>query len=122
MAEQEGRGRPSRVRVRVHWANVDPANKGLVISVCVNKASNRIRFHPGEEVKLTPAQLNVLRDSVDETTFQVPAYSGIYQSQHPLVAAQASYPNMKPEMDRATGIITVRQRTPNYIIEQLDPA
>lgn len=115
------RGRPKKYKmVRVHRSNIDPDNRDNIISVCVNSPENRKKFYPGEEVKLTEEQINVLKTSVEETRLVIPPDSGIYQSKNPMVTAKNSYPNMIPEQDRATGLITMTSRTPNYIVEILD--
>jgi len=115
------RGRPKKYKtVRVHRSNVDPDNRDLPISVCVNNPAERKRFWPGEEVKLTEAQINVLKTSVEEMRIEIPADSGIYQSKNPMVVARNSYPGMTPEQDQITGIIFMTTRTPNYIIEFVD--
>ena len=48
-------------KVRVHRSNVDPDNKDVQISVCVNTAANRKIFWPGEEVELTESQIGALK-------------------------------------------------------------
>ena len=107
-------------KVRVHRSNVDPDNKDTIISVCVNSPAERKRFWPGEEVKLTEAQIGVLKNSVEEVRFEIPSDSGIYQSKNPMATAKNSYPSMTPEQDQTTGVIIVTSRSPNYIIEYSD--
>ena len=119
--EEKKAGRPKKfTKVRVHRSNVDPDNKDTIISVCVNSPAERKRFWPGEEVKLTEAQIGVLKNSVDEVRIEIPSDSGIYQSKNPLVVAKNSYQGMTPEQDQVTGIIIMTSRSPNYIIEYLD--
>ena len=112
--------RNAKKLVRVHRSNVDPDNKNTPIYVCVNDASQKKTFWPGEEVKLTRSQLDVLRNSVEEIRVVIPSESGIYMAQNPIVAARDQYPDMVPGKDPVTGLIEMTQRVPNYIIESLD--
>lgn len=104
-------------KCRVHRSNVDPDNKDMVISLTVNSISNKKTFWPGEEVELTQSQISVLKDSVEEVRIEIPPESGIYSSKDPVSVAKAQNPGFSAEIDRATGLITLVQRVPNYIIE-----
>jgi hypothetical protein len=106
-------------KYRVHRSNCDPDNKDVLISVTFNTAANRMAFWPGEEVELTESQVNVLKNSVEEVRIVLPPESGVYSSENPLVVAKSFYPNMQAELDRSTNLITMVQRTPNYIIEEV---
>lgn len=107
------------IRCKVFRSNVDPDNKDLPISIIVNEKSSKKVFMPGQEVELTQAHLNVLRDSVGENRLSIPPESGIYESANPTVLAKEFYPSMTPEVDPASGTITMVGRTPNYIVERL---
>ena len=101
----------------IHRTNCDPDNKNLPISITVNNIANKKVFWPGVEVELNESQIGVLKDSVEETKLDIPMESGIYESQNPMALAQSFYPNMIARRSEVTGIITMVQRTPNYIIE-----
>lgn len=105
--------------VRIHRASGAPENKDLEISVCLNHAKDRKKFYPGAEVELTPAEINVLRTSVEENAFYIPPDSGIYAAADPLAIARNQYPGMSAQYDQATGQIKVTKRTPNYLIEEV---
>lgn len=108
------------VKVRVHRANMDPENSNLQISLCVNSSMNRKIFYPGEEVELTPSEIESLKDSVEETQIIVPPGSGIYQTQDPMALAKNQYPGMAPTRDSRTNLIVMVKRIPNYIIEVVE--
>ena len=112
--------KPKVTKCRVHRSNVDPDNRDLIISINVNEKSKKKVFFPGQEVELLPEHISVLQNSVEEVRLNIPAESGIYESANPLQVARNLYPNMTPEVDPASGTITMIQRTPNYIIERIE--
>lgn len=109
-------------KCRVLRANVDEANKSLVISVTANSISGRKQFHPGQEVDLTEAQINILIDSVEDTQIAIPPTSAIYESppDRQLQLASNFFPDMQPVRNNATGMITMVKHAPNYIIQPLE--
>jgi hypothetical protein len=111
---------PKLIKCRVHRSNVDPDNRDLIININVNQTSKKKSFFPGQEVELSPEHISVLKDSVEEVRLAIPLESGIYESANPLQVAKNFYPNMTPEVDPASGVITMIQRTPNYIIERTE--
>lgn len=112
--------KPKTIKCRVHRSNVDPDNKDLMISINVNEKSKKKVFFPGQEVELLEEHINVLRNSVEEVRLTIPAESGIYESANPVQVAKNFYPNMAAQVDPASGLITMIQRTPNYIIERIE--
>jgi len=120
MAEETKKREAPRRKVRVHRNNVDQDNADMIISVCVNDAKNRKKFQPGEEIVLSKAEIETLRNSVEETRLYIPPDSGIYQAKDPLSVARNQYPGMRPELDRVTGQIVMVSRTPNYVIEYVN--
>ena len=108
-----------RIKCRIHRSNVDPDNRDLPISITVNTPHNKKVFWPGQEVELTESQLGVLKDAVEEVRITIPPESGVYESRDPVALAKSYYPNMSPEIDRATGQITMLSRIPNFIIETI---
>jgi len=113
------KSKPNVKRVRVHRASGSPENKDTQISVCVNNPRNRKKFFPGEEVELTPSEIGVLRNSVEENVLYIPPDSGIYSAAEPLAIARNQYPGMSAQYDHVTGQIKMVKRTPNYLIEEV---
>lgn len=107
------------IKCRVTRTNIDPDNTDMPISVTVNDRRNKREFLPGQEVMLSRAHINVLRDSVEETRLFIPTDSGIYTSADPLGFARRQYPGMIAMEDPRTGQIMMVNRVPNYIIEEL---
>jgi len=108
------------IKCRVHRSNCDPDNRDMPISVTVNSISNKKVFWPGEEVLLTKAHINVLKDSVEENRILIPPESGIYASKDPIAVARNFYPTMRPEVNPSDNTISMISRIPNYIIELVD--
>ena len=115
--------RGERIKVRVHRSNVDPDNKDLPIKVndlgMPPKEGKRM-FAPGQIVELTRSQISILRDSVEETTIELPDGSGIYNAANPLKLAEDHFPGYTAQQSPTTGQILLTRRTPNYIIEPVD--
>jgi len=110
--------RKKRVKVIVHRLNVDDDNKDLPITVNdLGDPNGRIVFSPGKPVDLTEAQLNILRDSVEESEITVPEGSGMYETANPLKIAEDNFPGFTASRDRETGLIKLRRRVPNFMIE-----
>lgn len=110
--------RKRRLKVIVHRLNVDDDNKDLPITINdLGDPNGRIVFSPGKPVELTQAQLNILKDSVEENEIVVPEGSGIYETSNPVQAAETNYPGFRATLDRETGQIILRRRTPNFMIE-----
>lgn len=108
------------VKCRVYRSNVDPDNRDMPISVTVNSISNKKTFWPGEEVLLSEAHINVLKDSVEESRIHIPAESGIYASKDPVAVARNFYPSMKAEVDPVDNTISMVSRVPNFLVEISD--
>jgi len=108
------------IKCRVHRSNCDPDNRDMPISVTVNSISNKKVFWPGEEVLLTQAHINVLKDSVEENRILIPPESGIYASKDPIAVAKNFYPSMRAEVNPTDNTISMISRVPNYIIEKID--
>jgi hypothetical protein len=108
------------VKCRVYRSNVDPDNRDMPISVTVNSISNKKIFWPGEEVELSEAHINVLKDSVEETRIHIPPESGIYASKDPIAVARNFYPNMKAEVNPMDNTISMVSRVPNFLVEISD--
>ena len=111
--------KPKGIKCRVQRSNCDPDNRDMPISVTVNSIFNKKKFWPGEEVELTQAHINVLRDSIEEVRIPIPPESGIYSSKDPIALAKNFYPAMSPEVNPADNTITMTSRVPNYIVEVL---
>ena len=107
------------IRCRVTKSNVDPDNANMPISVTVNDRKNKKQFLPGQEVALSEAHIDVLRNSAEENRLPIPEDSGIYESRDPMALAKNQYPGMLAEIDQHTGGIVMVRRTPNYIVEIL---
>jgi len=107
-------------RVRVTRTNTDPDNAGAPVSVTVNDRKHKRIFNPGAEVMLSKSHVDVLRASTEETRLEIPPDSGIYQASDPLTVARNQFPEMNPEWDRVSGLITMVSRRPNYIVEVLE--
>jgi hypothetical protein len=108
------------VKCRVYRSNVDPDNRDMPISVTVNSIANKKTFWPGEEVLLSEAHINVLKDSVEESRIHIPAESGIYASKDPVAVARNFYPSMKAEVDPVDNTISMVSRVPNFLVEISD--
>jgi hypothetical protein len=104
---------------RVTRSNIDADNANMVISVCVNDRKNKRTFMPGQEVALSKAHIDALRNSAEETRLTISPDSGIYLAANPLQLARNQYPGMQPEYDVNTGAIVMVQRTPNFIVEEI---
>ena len=106
------------IRCMVHHANAAPENKEMPIIVNDMGSPNGKRIiQPGKPTDLTRAQVNVLRDSVEEHNFPIPFESGIYEVGNPRKAAEGLYPGHQINVDRATGQVFAWKRVPNYIVE-----
>ncbi|MBW2036426.1 MAG: hypothetical protein JRI41_02940 [Deltaproteobacteria bacterium] len=116
-AKQKSSSLGKLVKCRVYRSNVDPDNRDMPISVCVNSLANKKIFWPGEEVELHEAHINVLKDSVEETRILIPPESGVYASKDPLSVAQGFYPNMTGSINSMDNMITMTSRIPNYLVE-----
>jgi len=110
------------LKCRVYHANTDPGNADMEISVTVNTAASKKIFWPGVDVMLTQAHINVLKDSVEETRFDIPSESAIYSSRDPITAAKNNYPAMRAEVNPSTGLITMFRSMPNYLVEIVEEA
>lgn len=109
--------KPDKIKCRIHRANCDPDNRDMPISVTVNNSSSKKVFWPGEEIELTQAHINVLKDSVEEVRISIPSESGIYASKDPVAVAKNQYPSMKAVVNPMNNMITMIRRIPNYVIE-----
>lgn len=107
------------IKCRVYRSNVDPDNKDMPISVTVNNISNKKIFWPGEEVLLSQAHIDVLKNSIDSVRIPIPAESGIYSSANPEAVARNFYPSMMVERNRIDNTIIMTSKTPNFIIETI---
>lgn len=107
---------------RVTRTNVAPENANVPITVKVNDRKNRRVFLPGQEIALSQAHIDVLRQAVAEVSLPISPDSGIYESANPVQLAKNMYPSMIPTVNPQTGEIVMIQRTPNYVVEILGPA
>ena len=107
-------------KVRIYRSNVDPDNKDMRISVCANNPKNRKIFFPGQEVELTPTEISILKDAVEETQVFIPSNSGIYEAKDPESVARNQWPGMQPRRDPITNLIIMVKRVPKYIIEYVE--
>ena len=107
-------------KVRIYRSNVDPDNKDAQISVCANNPKDRKIFFPGQEVDLTPTEIGILRDAVEETQIFIPSNSGIYEAKDPEAVARNQWPGMQPKRDPITNLIVMIKRVPKYIIEYVE--
>jgi len=105
------------IKCSVHRSNCDPENRDMPISVTVNSSSNKKVFWPGEEVELSQAHINVLKDSVEEVRIPIPPESGVYSSKDPVAVAKNYYPSMKAVINPMDNTITMVSKVPNYIVE-----
>ncbi len=112
----------ARKTYRVYRSNVDPDNKDIPISINANTPAGKKQFAPGQEVELTATQISILKNAVEETMIQIPLESGIYTSNDPQSLAKNLYPSMTPQVNLATGEITMIDRSPNFIIESVSMA
>ncbi len=112
-------GKMPKFRVRVLRTG-DEANKGVPIDITANNTRGKIKFLPGQEVKLTRVQLNVLDDACLDSEISIPPESGIYQQLNPLVAAANEFPNYLPVWKHETNTIVCKKNEPKYIIQYLD--
>ena len=119
MAEKATPKKTLLIKCRVHRSNCDPDNKDMPISVTPNSISNRKTFWPGEEVELTQAHIDILKNSVEEVRLTIPPESGIYAAKDPIAVAKNFYPAMTAEVSQMDNTISMISRTPNYILEMI---
>jgi len=112
-----------KVKCRVNRLNVHPENADLPIIVNIladkSKGGGRRVFNPGQVVELTRAQIESLRNAVEETDFPLSDQSGIHESKDPLQMAKNLYPGLKPIRNPETGEIRMIRNRRNYSVEIL---
>jgi len=109
--------------VRVHRANIAPENANLPIIVNPigpTSLGGKKEFMPGQPVELTIAQINVLKNAVEETEFELPDSSGIYEERDPIAAARSQFPEFQFRRNKVNGSIIAFRRSPNYIVESVE--
>ena len=107
-------------KVMVNRMNVDEKNQHLEIVVNdLGMAGGRKSFYPGQEVELTMVQINILKDAVERTRIDIPAGSGVYEAENPLMAARTQFPGFRAVSDRHTGMIYAERTRPNYTITEV---
>lgn len=107
-------------RVIVNRLNVAEGNQDTEIVVNDMGVNNgRKSFFPGQEVELTMAQIEILKDAIDRTQIDIPAGSGIYESDNPIAAAKKAYPGFRAAVNSHTGLIYVEKHKPNYSISDV---
>jgi len=106
---------------RVSRLNAHPENSDdpIVVNVVANKnkGGGRRVIIPGQVVELTRAQVESLRNSVEETDFPLSEDSGIHESKDPIKTAKALYPGLTPVLNRETGEIRMVRSRRNFSVE-----
>ena len=114
MAEKTSK--PKTYICKVFHMDMDQENKDVPISLCVNNALNRKRFLPGQEVELTEAEINVLKEPLD-TQIPIPPTSGIYEAKDPIKEAKKQYKGLDIVRDKRSGVLLAVKRQPRFMVE-----
>ena len=113
--------KPGTIRCKVHRTNC--AEENMMIPIIVNPCSAKLGgkkiFVPGEEVELTKAQYEILKDAKEPHDIIIPPDSGIYNAPDPLKSARANYPGYSIARDPNDGRLHATMSVPNYIIERV---
>jgi len=95
-------------------------NPNAPITVLVNTPQNKREFHPGETVELSEQHIEALKLAREQSSYQIPPGSGIYEAASPKQEAQRQFPKFKIEEDFTTGTLWAIRDMPRYIVEHVD--
>lgn len=103
-------GQVKRFRVKVQRLGGDEENRKNPIQVNtgrVETGGKRV-FYPGETVELTSTQIELLKNSKQQTDVEIPDHggeSGIYNAKNPVEAAKLEWPGYTIRLDPETGAL-----------------
>jgi len=110
-------------RVTVHWMNAAEGNQNQEIVVNdLGTENGRAAFFPGQEVNLTMTQINILKDAVERMRIDIPAGSGVYESDNPIRIIQQQHPGFQVKRRPSDGMYYAERIKPNYSIVEVDKA
>jgi len=106
-------------KVRVFRFNCEKENQNdpIVVDV-VGVSGQRKVFLPGQTVELSEAQIEILKNAKEDSSFEIEPTSGIYKARDPMREAVNWNPGFTPVQDPITGLITLTDSKPNYVIER----
>lgn len=115
--------RKQRFYVKVHPLQAEGSERGNAIPVndLGDPAHGRAVCYPNKKGVLSLTQINILRESVERFSLQIPDDSGIHEEANPIKMAEKQYPGFTAQVDKVTQQLIVFKDKPRFSVEILGP-